>query len=43
MTKSIERSSIAPRQVGQVKMSAEDVADYAAKRNRYQSPKKPSC
>ena len=30
MNKSIERSSIAPRQVGQVKMSAEDVADYAA-------------
>ena len=30
MNKSIERSSIAPRQVRQVKMSSEDVADYAA-------------
>jgi hypothetical protein len=30
MNKSIERSSIAPRQVGSVQMSADDVADYAA-------------
>ena len=30
MNKSIERSSIAPRQVGAVQMSADDVADYAA-------------
>ena len=30
MNKSIERSSLSPRQVGQVTMSADDVSDYAA-------------
>ena len=30
MNKSIERSSLSPRQVGAVQMSADDVADYAA-------------
>ena len=30
MNKSIERSSLSPRQVGAVTMSADDVSDYAS-------------